>query len=98
MTLRGNAAGVALAIALSRIAFGFQLQTISTLGPDLAKFYGLDYAMLGTLVGVYMAAGVEGGVARGVHRGAVLGASRVLMHFFRLGVGGRGGRPGRARG
>ncbi len=58
MTLRGNAAGVALAIGLSRIAFGFQLQTISTLGPDLAKFYGLDYAMLGTLVGVYMAAGV----------------------------------------
>ena len=58
MRLRGNPWGVALAIGLSRIAFGFQLQTIASLGPDLARAYGLDYAALGTLVGIYMAAGV----------------------------------------
>jgi MFS family permease len=56
--LRGNQWGVALAIGLSRIAFGFQLQTIASLGPDLTRAYGLDFAALGTLVGIYMAAGV----------------------------------------
>ena len=54
---RHNRWGLALAIGLIRVAFGFQLQTIASLGPDLTRSYGIDYAMLGTLVGIYMAAG-----------------------------------------
>lgn len=86
MRLRGNPWGVALAIGLSRIAFGFQLQTIATLGPDLARAYGLDYAALGTLVGIYMAAGVvvalpAGFAARrfGDYPLAVLGFSLMVL-------------------
>lgn len=55
--LRGNRWGLALAIGLVRVGFGFQLQTIASLGPALTHAYGIDYAMLGTLVGVYMASG-----------------------------------------
>ena len=55
---RGNRWGLALAIGLIRVGFGFQLQTIASLGPELTRAFGIDYAMLGTLVGVYMASGV----------------------------------------
>ena len=46
---RGNRWGLALAIGLIRVGFGFQLQTIASLGPELTRAFGIDYAMLGTL-------------------------------------------------
>ncbi len=41
-------------IALARIGFGYQFQTVATLGPDLVRRLQLDYATLGTLIGAYM--------------------------------------------
>jgi MFS family permease len=46
------------AVALARIGFGYQFQTVASLGPLLIRRFGLDYAGLGTLIGLYMAAGV----------------------------------------
>lgn len=46
------------ALALARIAFGYQFQTIATLGAELIPRFGLSYAQLGSLVGAYMALGV----------------------------------------
>ena len=41
-------------VALARIGFGYQFQTVATLGPDLVRRFHLDYATLGTLIGAYM--------------------------------------------
>jgi MFS family permease len=48
---------VLLALALARIGFGFQLQTVGSLGPQLRSLFGLDYAALGVLIGIYMLPG-----------------------------------------
>jgi predicted MFS family arabinose efflux permease len=48
---------ILVAFALARIGFGFQLQTIGSLGPQLRSLFGLDYAALGALIGVYMLPG-----------------------------------------
>ncbi len=52
--------GIALvaALAVGRLAFGFQFQSLAALGPELVARYGLDYAALGTLIGLYMAPGI----------------------------------------
>lgn len=50
--------GTLAALTLARIAFGFQLQTVASLGPDLVAAFDLDFARLGTLMGLYMAPGV----------------------------------------
>jgi MFS family permease len=46
------------ALAFARIAFGYQFQTVATLGPDLVLRFGLSYAQLGSLIGAYMLLGV----------------------------------------
>jgi len=45
------------AVALARIGFGYQYQTVATLGPDLMRVFGIDYAALGTLIGAFMLLG-----------------------------------------
>ena len=45
-------------LALARIAFGYQFQTVATLATDLVARFGLTYAQLGGLVGTYMLLGV----------------------------------------
>ncbi len=50
--------GTIATLALTRIAFGFQLQTVATLGPDLMTLLLLDFAALGGLIGAYLAPGV----------------------------------------
>ena len=50
--------GTIATLALTRIAFGFQLQTVATLGPDLMLALALDFAALGGLIGAYLAPGV----------------------------------------
>ena len=45
------------ALALARIGFGYQFQTVPTLGPDLVRLFHLDYTMLGTLIGAFMLLG-----------------------------------------
>ena len=92
---RGNRWGLALAIGLIRVGFGFQLQTIASLGPELTRAFGIDYAMLGTLVGVYMASGVvvalpAGFAARrfGDFRVAVFGLTFMVGGFVLASLGG----------
>ncbi|MEA2726490.1 MAG: hypothetical protein QOD93_2516 [Acetobacteraceae bacterium] len=46
------------ALALARIAFGYQFQTIATLATDLVQRFDLSYAQLGSLIGSYMLLGV----------------------------------------
>ena len=46
------------AMALARIGFGYQFQTIATLGPDLVPLFRLTYTELGALIGAYMLMGL----------------------------------------
>ena len=41
------------ALALGRIAYGYQFQTVATLATDLVPRFGLSYAGLGSLIGSY---------------------------------------------
>src|ERR1700722_2956266 len=45
------------ALALGRIGFGYQFQTVGTLGPDLVRLFHLDYTTLGALIGSFMLLG-----------------------------------------
>jgi MFS family permease len=72
------------AIVLARIGFGYQFQTVASLGPTLIRRFGLDYAGLGTLIGLYMVAGVFialplGLLARRFGDRMVLGGGLALM-------------------
>jgi len=85
-------------IALSRIAFGLQLQTVGTLGPDLVTRFGIDYTALGTLIGAYMLPGIFvalplGLLGRRFGERAVVGLGVSLMAAGAL-VCAYGGGPG----
>ena len=72
------------AVALARIGFGYQYQTVATLGPDLMRLFRLDYAMLGTLIGSFMLLGgflalPLGLLARRYGDRLVLGAGLAVM-------------------
>ena len=72
------------ALALARVAFGYQFQTVATLGAELVQRFGLSYAQLGSLIGAYMLLGVFvalplGLLGRRLGDRLVLGAGLVLM-------------------
>ncbi|HET6195136.1 MAG TPA: MFS transporter [Acetobacteraceae bacterium] len=72
------------AVALARIGFGYQYQTVATLGPDLMRLFGFDYATLGTLIGAFMLLGgflalPSGLLARRFGDRLVLGAGLAVM-------------------
>src|SRR5487761_2123796 len=46
------------ALALGRIGFGYQFQTVASLGPELIARFHLTYAAFGALIGAYMLLGV----------------------------------------
>jgi predicted MFS family arabinose efflux permease len=46
------------ALALGRVAFGYQFQTTASLTTDLIGRYGPSYAQVGDLIGVYNLLGV----------------------------------------
>lgn len=50
--------GFIAAIVVARMAFGYQFQTLASLGPTLVATFGLGYAALGSLIGLYMAPGI----------------------------------------
>jgi len=71
-------------VALARIGFGYQYQTVATLGPDLMERFQLDYAGLGTLIGAFMLLGgflalPLGLLARRIGDRLVLGCGLLLM-------------------
>ena len=49
---------ILLAIGLSRAAFGYQFQTVGSIGPELMAQFAIDYTALGALVGAYMLLGI----------------------------------------
>ena len=72
------------AIALARIGFGYQYQTVATLGPQLMRLFQFDYATLGTLIGAFMLFGgflalPLGLLGRRFGDRLVLGAGLLLM-------------------
>lgn len=82
----GGARGwvILAAISLARIGFGYQFQTVASLGPDLMGRFHFDYTTLGSLIGAYMIAGVVtalplGLLARRFGDRPVLGGGLLLM-------------------
>ena len=72
------------AVVLARIGFGYQYQTVATLGPDLMGLFRLDYTTLGALIGAFMLLGgflalPLGLLARWLGDRLVLGAGLALM-------------------
>lgn len=50
--------GFVAALALARVAFGYQFQSLASVGPELMAEFNLDYAGLGALIGLYLAPGI----------------------------------------
>ena len=72
------------AMALARIAFGYQYQTVASLAPGLIAAYGLDYTAIGTLIGLFVAPGIVlalplGMLGRRFGDRLVVGAGLALM-------------------
>ena len=72
------------AMALARIAFGYQYQTIASLAPQLIDAYGLNYAQFGALIGAFVAPGILlalplGLLGRRLGEGIVVGGGLALM-------------------
>ncbi len=49
---------VLAALALARIGFGYQFQSVASMGPDLIPLFHLSYAAFGQLIGAFMLLGV----------------------------------------
>ena len=87
------------AIALARVGFGYQFQSLASLAPELLDRFGLGYAALGGLIGLYMAPGIlvalPGGLlGRRYGERLVVGAGLLLMTLGSLLAAGAGGPPG----
>jgi MFS family permease len=65
------------ALALARIGFGYQFQTVPTLGPELVRLFHIDYTTLGTLIGAFMLLGSFAAIPLGL-LGRLLGDRLVL--------------------
>jgi len=87
------------AISLARVAFGYQFQSLASLGPELLARFGLGYAQLGTLIGLYMAPGIlvalPGGLlGRRFGERLVVGGGLLLMLLGSLACALAGGPAG----
>ena len=72
------------AMALARISFGYQFQSVATLGPDLVPLFHMTYTAFGSLIGAYMVMGVFvalplGGLGRRYGDRPVLAGGLALM-------------------
>lgn len=91
--------GVLAAISLARFAFGYQLQTVASLRPELAAAFGIDFAGLGALVGAYMLPGIVaalllGFLAQRAGERLVLGGGLLLMTLGSAAAGAADGPGG----
>ncbi len=71
-------------MALARITFSYQLQTVASLGPELRSAFGIEFATLGTLMGAYLLPGVlvaipSGFLGRRFGDGTAIVAGMLLM-------------------
>jgi MFS family permease len=56
--MAGRSGFILLAVLIARFGFGYQIQTVASIGPELRALFGLNYAGLGTLIGLYMVSGI----------------------------------------
>src|SRR5580693_6439516 len=90
------------AIVLARLGFGYQFQTVGSLGPTLIPLFGMDYTTFGKLIGAFMLVGTFAALPLGL-AGGRFGDRMILAGGLALMVGGAvvsalGGEvaPGRA--
>jgi predicted MFS family arabinose efflux permease len=72
------------AIVLARLGFGYQFQTVGSLGPTLIPLFGMDYTTFGKLIGAFMLAGTFVALPLGLAGGrfgdrVILGGGLALM-------------------
>lgn len=80
----GRGTFILLAVLIARFAFGYQIQTVASIAPELMRVFGLDLTGLGALIGAYMASGLFvavplGLLARRFGEKPVLGAGLAIM-------------------
>ncbi len=86
------------AIVLARLGFGYQFQTVGSLGPTLIPLFGMDYTTFGKLIGAFMLAGTFAALPLGL-AGGRFGDRMILTGGLALMVAGAvvsalGGGPG----
>ena len=87
------------AMVLARITFGYQIQTIASLGPQLHDAFGIEFALLGTLMGLMQFPGIpaaipSGFLARRYGDRIIIAGGMVLMVVGSLISAGAGGAFG----
>src|SRR5580693_7825867 len=86
------------AIVLARLGFGYQFQTVGSLGPTLIPLFGMDYTTFGKLIGAFMLVGTFAALPLGL-AGGRFGDRMILTGGLALMVAGAvvsalGGLPG----
>lgn len=69
---------VMVVLGLARIAMGYQFQAVASVSPLLVEDFGIDYAMVGTLIGLYLLPGIVLALPGG-HLGRRFGEKRVVL-------------------
>lgn len=72
----------------ARVALGLQFQTMASVGDDLVAAYGLDYAEIGTLIGLFMVPGLFLAIPAGFFGGLVSDRALAALGLGALAVGG----------
>ena len=57
--------GTMMAVTLARIAFGYQVQTVASVAPDLIATFSVALAAIGALMGLYMLPGIVAAIPFG---------------------------------
>lgn len=73
---------------LARTALGFQFQTLASVGDDLVVVFGLDYAGIGLMIGLFMAPGVLLALPAGIWGRYVSDRKMVGFGLIAMAVGG----------
>ncbi len=73
---------------LARIGLGFQFQTLASVGDDLVVAFGLDYAGIGFLIGLFMAPGLFLAIPAGYWGRFVSDRIMVVIGLGALALGG----------
>jgi len=73
---------------LTRIALGFQFQTVASVGDDLVVAFGLDYVEIGFLIGLFMAPGFFLAIPAGYWGRYVSDRIMVVVGLSALALGG----------
>ena len=73
---------------LARVGLGFQFQTVASVGDDLVVAFGLDYAGIGFLIGLFMAPGLFLAIPAGYWGRHVSDRMMVVFGLGALALGG----------